>query len=79
MDSLKIILALIAVTLLALGVLAAIGFLQYLLLFGIIGLAAVLAVRFWLKPGVPQIEASDPKLELEKVNRTLDEYKRKLK
>ena len=81
MDKLKTILTLIAVILGALAALAAIGFiylaLQYLLLFGVICLAIVIAFRFFMKPGPRQIDAPDPKRELRKLERTLEEYKRK--
>jgi len=81
MDKLKTILTLIAVILAALVALSAIGFfyaaLQYVLLFGIICLATVLAVRFLMKSGSRQIDAPDPERDLRNVERTLEEYKRK--
>ena len=81
MDKLKTILTLIAVILVALVALAAIGFvytaLQFLLLFGIICLGAVMVLRFLMKPSPRQIDEPDPERELRKVERTLEEYKRK--
>ena len=77
MDRLKTILALIAVILVALFALAVIGFFYYVLLFGLICLAAVIVVRFLIKPGLLQIEAPDPNRDRMKVKRTLEEYKRK--
>jgi len=81
MDKLKTVLTLIAVILVALVALAAIGFvytaLQFLLLFGIICLATALVLRFLMKPGPRQLDAPDPERELRKVERTLEEYKRK--
>jgi hypothetical protein len=76
MDRLKTILALIAVILLALVALAVIGFFYYVLLFGFICLAAVILVRFLIKPGPRQIDAPDAIQDRRKVNRTLEEYKR---
>jgi 4-hydroxybenzoate polyprenyltransferase len=83
MDKLKTILTLVAVILLALVLLATIGFfytaLQYLFLICLAGLATVIAVRFWLKPHPRQIDSTDPGGELKKIERTLEEYRRKLK
>jgi len=77
MDKLKTILTLIAGFLVGFVVLFMIGFLQYLLFFGIICIAVVIALRLLIKPSPPQIDASDPEQELRKVERTLEEYKRK--
>lgn len=81
MAKVKTILTLIAVILLALVVLVAIGVVYaavfYLFIFGIICLAAVIAMRFLVKPGSGKIDAPDPKRELGNVQRTLEEYKRK--
>jgi hypothetical protein len=77
MDRLKTILALIAVILLALVALALIGFFYYVLLFGLICLAAVIVVRFLTKPGFLQIDAPDPNRDRMKVKHTLEEYERK--
>ena len=77
MDKLKTILPPIAVILVALAALATIGFLQYVLLFGLICLATVIALRFLMKPNSRQIDSPDPKLDSRKVKRTLEEYKRK--
>ena len=81
MDKLKTILTLIAVILGALAVLAVIGFiyslLGYILILGVVCLAGYIAFRFLRKPEEKQIAAPDPKRELEKVQRLLDEYKRR--
>lgn len=79
MDNLKAILTLAAVILGILGLLVVIGLVQYLLLFAVLGLACVAAVRFLIKRTPPQIDAPQPKRELRKVERALEEYKRKLK
>ena len=81
MDKLKTILTLIAIILGALVVLAAIGLiyslLGYLLILSLICLGGYIAFRFLTKSDVKQISAPDPKKELDKVHRLLDEYKRK--
>lgn len=82
MDKLKTILTLIAIILGALVVLAAIGLiyslLGYVLIFGVICLGGYIAFRFLTKSETKQISAPDPKKELQKVQRLLDEYKRKV-
>jgi len=81
MDGLKTILTLIAIILGALVVLAAIGLiynlLGYLLILGVICLGGYIAFRFLTKSDAKQLSAPDPKKELERVQRLLDEYKRK--
>ena len=81
MDKLKTILTLIAIILGALVVLATIGFiysfLGYLLILGVVCLGGYIAFRFLTKSDSTQISAPDPKKELERVQRLLDEYKRK--
>jgi hypothetical protein len=81
MDKLKTILTLVALILVALGVLVVIGFVYaavfYLFIFGIICLATVIAMRFLVKPGSGKIDEPDPKRELRNVQSTLEEYKRK--
>jgi membrane protein implicated in regulation of membrane protease activity len=81
MDKLKTILTLIAVILVALAVLAGIGFiytfLSYLMILGIVCLAAVIGFRFLRGSNRDQIRAADPHQELKKIERLLDEYKRK--
>ena len=81
MDKLKTILTLIAIILGALAVLAAIGLiynlLGYLLILGVVCLGAYVAFRFLTKSESKQISSPDPKKELERVQRLLDEYKRK--
>lgn len=82
MDKLKTILILIAIILGSLAVLAGISFLysllNYVLLFGVIGIGGWIAVRLLSKPGPgpEQIAAPDPKKELQKVQRLLDQYKK---
>jgi len=81
MDKVKTILTLIAIILGALAVLAVIGFiyslLGYILILGVVCLAGYIAFRFLSKPNEKQLAAPDPKRELEKVQRLLDEYKRR--
>jgi len=81
MDKLKTILTLIAGMLIAFVVLAGIGliynFLFYLVLLGIICFASLIAYRFLRGANPGQLSAPNPKRELKKVERILDEYKRK--
>jgi 4-hydroxybenzoate polyprenyltransferase len=81
MDKVKTILTLIAIILGALAVLAVVGFiyslLGYILILGVVCLAGYTAFRFLSKPNEKQLAAPDPKRELEKVQRVLDEYKRR--
>jgi hypothetical protein len=81
MDKLKTILTLIAIILGGLVALAAIGLiynlLGYLLILSLICLGGYIAFRFLTKPDAKQVSAPDPKKELQKVQRLLDEYKRK--
>lgn len=81
MNALKTILTLIAVILGALVVLAAIGLiynlLGYILILGVVCLAGYVAFRMLGKSDEKQLTAPDPKKQLEKVQRLLDEYKRK--
>ena len=81
MDKLKTILTLIAIILGALAVLATIGFiyslLGYLLILGLVCLGGYIAFRFLTKSDSKQISVPDPKKELERVQRLLDQYKRK--
>ena len=77
----KTILTLIAVIVGALAVLAVIGFiysaLGYVLILGVLCLGAYIAFKLFAKSDTPQLSAPDPKRELERVQRLLDEYKRK--
>ncbi len=81
MAKLKTILTLVAVILVACVVLAGIGviytFLSYIVIVGIVGLGAVIAFRFLRNPNHRQLPTEDPHLELKKVKRILDEYKRR--
>lgn len=81
MNNLKTILTLIAIILGALAVLAVIGFiysaLGYILILGVVCLGGYIAFRLLSKSDEKQIAAPDPKKELEKVQRLLDQYKHK--
>ena len=83
MDKIKTILILIAIILGALAVLATIGFiysmLPLLLLIGVLGLAGYIGVRLSTNKNPREIDSSDPERHMKKVERTLEEYKRKLK
>ncbi len=43
----------------------------------LIAVILALVLRFLMKPGPRQLDAPDPERELRKVERTLEEYKRK--
>lgn len=81
MDKIKAILMIIAVILGLLGLLAAIGFIYSLLFYGfilaVVCLGGYLAFRLFAKPEAKQLHSPDPQKQLEKVQRLLDEYKRK--
>ena len=80
MDKIKIILTLIAVIIGAFVVLAGIGLiyslLNYILIFAIICLGGLIAFRLISKPEPKQLQSPDPKNELAKVQRLLDQYKK---
>jgi hypothetical protein len=80
MDKIKVILIIIAVIVGGLGVLAAIGliysFLNYILLFGAIGLGGYIALKVFAKPEPKEIKAPDPRKEIKNIQRLLDEYKK---
>jgi len=82
MDKLKTILILIAIVLGGLGALALIGLLysmlQFLMLVGVLGLAGYIGVRLLTNKSPREIDSA-PERDLQKVERTLEEYKRKLK
>ena len=81
MDKLKTFLTLIAVILVALAVLSAIGFIytaaSYILILGIVCFGAFIAFRLLRSSDAGRLEAGSPQKELKKVERILDEYKRK--
>jgi len=81
MDKIKIILIVIVGILASLGLFVAIGFIYsllfYVFVFAVVGLGGYVAFKFLTKPEEKQLEAPDPKKELQKVQRLLDEYKRK--
>ena len=83
MDKIKTILIVIAVIFCSLGVLATIGFLysilQLVLVVGVVALAGYIGLRLLSDKNPRQIDSSGPERHLEKVERTLNEYKRKLK
>ena len=82
MDKIKPILILIAIILGGLGILATIGLLysliQLLMLVGVLGLAGYIGVRLLSNKSPREIDSA-PEHHLQKVERTLEEYKRKLK
>jgi len=53
--------------------------LQPVLLLGVLGLAGYIGVRLLTNKSPRQIDSSGPERQLQKVERTLEEYKRKLK
>lgn len=81
MEKLKTILILISIILLSLVVLAGIGFIytfaSYLVLIAIVGLGGYIAFRLFTGSEPKQISRSDVRHELEKIDRLLEEYKRK--
>ena len=83
MDKIKTILILIAIILGTLTVFATIGFLyslvQFLFLAGVIGLAGYIGIRLLSNKSPRELDSSGPERHLQKVERTLEEYKRKLK
>ena len=83
MDKIKTILIVLAIIFCSLGVLATIGFLysllQLVLLVGVAGLAGYIGFRLWSSKSQGQIDSSRPERQLHTVERTLQEYKRKLK
>ena len=82
MDKIKAILILIGVIVVGLGVFAMIGIiyslLQILLVAVAIGLAGYIGVRLLTNKSPREIASSGPERHLQKVERTLEEYKRKL-
>ena len=81
MDKLKTVLTLVAIILGALVALAAIGLiytlLGYILILSIVCLGGYMAFRYLTRSDTKQISPPDPKKQLQKVQRLLDEYKRK--
>ena len=83
MDKIKTILIVIVLIFAALGIILTAGFLysllQLLLLVGFVGLAGYIGIRLLTKKGPREIEPSSaPERQLQKTERTLEEYKRKL-
>ena len=83
MDKIKTILILIAIILGGLAVLGTIGLLysllQFLMLAGVLGLAGYVGVRLLTNKSPREIDSNGPERHMQKVERTLEEYKRKLK
>ena len=81
MDKLKTILTLIAIIVVALGVFTLIGFIYnaviFIMIVGVVCLVAYGAYRLLRGGDVDHLKAADPHKELKKVERILDEYKRK--
>ena len=84
MNKLKTILTLIGIILGALAVLAVIGFIYtvagYIMILAVVCVGGYIAFRLFGASDdkhIKQISAPDPKRELEKVQRLLDEYKRR--
>lgn len=83
MDKIKTILIFIGIILGGLIVFATIGLIyslvQFLLLAGVIGLAGYIGIRILSNKSPRELDSSGPERHLQKVERTLEEYKRKLK
>ena len=83
MDKIKTILILVAIIFCSLGVLATIGFLysllQLILLVGAVALAGYIGIRLWSIKSPREIKSSAAERQLQKVEQTLEQYKRKLK
>lgn len=90
MDKIKIILTIVVVLLASLGLFVAIGFLYslvfYVFVLGVIGVGGYVAFKLFTGGAKEQsqlqqldskLKELDPKKELQKVQRLLDEYKRK--
>ena len=81
MDKIKIILTIIVVILASLGLFVAIGFIYslvfYAFVLAVVGLGAYVAFRLFTKPEEKQLQLPDPQKQIEKVQRLLDEYKKK--
>lgn len=81
MDKIKLILAVIVVILAALGLFVAVGFIYslvfYAFVLAVVGLAGYVAFKILTRPEEKQLRAPDPQKQLDKVQRLLDEYKKK--
>ena len=83
MDKIKTILIVIVLIFAAIGIILTAGFLysllQLLLLVGVVGLAGYIGIRLLTNKSRREIEPSPgPERHLKQVERTLEEYKRKL-
>jgi hypothetical protein len=83
MDKIKTILIVIVLIFAAIGIILTAGFLysllQLLLLVGVVGLAGYIGIRLLTNKSPREIEPSSrPERQLKQVERTLEEYKRKL-
>ena len=83
MDKLKAILILLVVILGALGLLSLIGLvytaLGYILLFGVLCFIGYIGARLLLKGKSSKTDELESTRDLKKIDRTLEEYKRRLK
>ena len=82
MDKIKLILLVVVAILASLGLFVAIGFIYslvfYVFVFAVLGVGGYVAFKLFTKPEEKQqLQALNPKKELQKVQRLLDEYKRK--
>lgn len=83
MDKIKTILIVIVLIFAAIGIILTAGFLYSLLplilLVGVVGLAGYIGIRLLTNRSPRQVESSPaPERQLKQVDRTLEEYKRKL-
>ena len=83
MDKIKTILIVIVLIFAAVGIILTAGFfyslLQLLLLVGVVGLAGYIGIRLLTNRSRGEIEpSSGPERQLQKAERTLEEYKRNL-
>ena len=83
MDKIKTILIVIVLIFAAVGIILTAGFLysmlQLLLVVGVVGLVGYIGIRLLINRSPREIEpSSGPERQLQKTERTLEEYKRKL-
>jgi hypothetical protein len=81
MDKIKIILIVVVALLASLGLFVAIGFIYsllfYVFVFAVVGVGGYVAFKVLTKPEEKQLRTPDSKKELQKVQRLLEEYKKK--
>ena len=82
MDKIKTILIALVVVFAAVGIMVTVGFLysllQLLLLVGVVGLAGYIGIRLLTNKSPRELKSPGPERQLDKVERTLEEYRRKL-